>query len=83
MILVDLAQGFGIGGVYRRNDGEVVLEFEKVAVCEGDCVVERVCEGRIERAEGELVDVVAEVEGYNAQSSFVSNFKLVGEVLGD
>lgn len=83
MVLVDAAQGFGVGGVDGGDDGEVVLEFVEVAVGGGEGVVEGVGEGGVEGAEGELVDVVAEVEGYNAQSSFVSNFKLVGEVLGD
>lgn len=77
VVLVDAAQGFGVGGVDGGNDGEVVLEFVEVAVGGGEGVVERVGEGGVEGAEGELVDVVAEVEGYNTQKLLAREFCLV------
>jgi len=62
--LVEFAQRFGVGRVDGRDDGEVVLEFVEVVGRRGDGVVEGVGEGGVEGAEGELVDVVGEVEGW-------------------
>ena len=62
-VLVDFAQGFGVGGVDCRHDGEVVLVFVEVCGGGGVGVVEGVGEGGVEGAEGEFVDYVAEVEG--------------------
>jgi hypothetical protein len=52
----------GVVGVDGRDDGEVVLEFVEVVCGGGEGVVERVLERRVVGAEGELIDVVGEVE---------------------
>lgn len=53
----------GVVGVDCGDDGEVVLEFIEVVFGCGDGVVEGVDEGGVVGAEGELLDVVGEVEG--------------------
>jgi hypothetical protein len=55
----------GVVGVDGGDDGDVVLEFVEVVFCCGDSVVERVLEGGVVWAEGELGDTVGEVECCN------------------
>lgn len=57
------AVGAGVDGVDCGDDREEVLEFVEVIRGCGDGSVERVDEGGIEEAEGELGDDVGEVEG--------------------
>lgn len=64
MVFVDVAEGFGIGGVDCWHDGEVVLVFVEGCLSDGEGVVEGVGEGGVEGAEGEFVDLVGEVEGW-------------------
>ena len=52
----------GVICIDGRHDRQVVLELVKVVGGCGDGVVERVEEGGVVRAEGELVDLVGEVE---------------------
>ena len=52
----------GVVGVDGGDDGEVVLELVEVVFGGGDGVVEGVDEGGVVGAEGELLDVVREVE---------------------
>lgn len=52
----------GCGGVDGRNYGEVVLEFVEVFWSAGQCMVQRVEEGRVVWTERELRDQVGEVE---------------------
>jgi hypothetical protein len=66
---VEERQQRGVVGVDGRHDGEVVLEFVEVLVRGGDGVVERVGERRVVGAEGELVYLVREVEGWSARVS--------------
>lgn len=54
----------GVVGVDGGDDGEVVLEFVEVVFGGGDGVVEGVDEGGVVGAEGELLDVVGEVEAW-------------------
>lgn len=54
----------GVVGVDGGNDGEVVLELVEVFFGGGDGVVEGVDEGGVVGAEGELLDVVGEVEAW-------------------
>ena len=77
VVLFDLAQGFGVGGVDGGDDGEVVLEFVEVIGGGGDGVVERVGQGGVEGAEGKLVDVVGEVERCCKTVSYVSAYPLL------
>lgn len=55
----------GIDGGY---DGQVILILEEVLGSGGDRVVERVDKGGVVRAEGELVDLVREVESCKASA---------------
>ena len=55
--------GTCVDGGYHR---EVVLVFEEVRGCCGEGSVERVEEGGVEGSEGEFVDYVGEVEGWNS-----------------
>ncbi len=52
----------GCGGVYGRDDGEVVLELVEVFRSAGECMVQRVEEGRVVWTERKLRDQVGEVE---------------------
>ena len=52
----------GVVGVDGGHDGEVVLELVEVIFGGGNGIVEGVDEGGVVRAEGELLDVVGEVE---------------------
>ena len=69
MVFVDGAEGADVGRVDGRDDGEVVLVFLEVGVGGGEGVVEGVGEGRVEGPEGELIDVVGEVEYYTRSIS--------------
>lgn len=59
----------GCGGVYGRNDGEVVLEFVEVFKSAGECMVQRIEERRVVRTERELRDQVSEVESCEDMSA--------------
>lgn len=54
----------GVVGVDGGYDGEVVLELVEVVFGGGDGVVEGVDQGGVVGAEGELLDVVGEVEAW-------------------
>lgn len=64
VVLVDVAEGLGVGGVDCGDHGEIVLVLVEVVFGGGVCVVQRVGKGGVEGAEGELVYVVGEVEGW-------------------
>ena len=72
-VLVDFAQGFGVGGVDCGDHGEVVLVFVEVDCRRGVGVVERVGEGGVEGSEGEFVDYVAEIEGCHLSLAMLLN----------
>lgn len=63
MVLVNLAERFGVGRIDRWYDGGVVLKLIEMGIGQAVRVVKRVDKRRVERAKRQLVYVVAEVEG--------------------